>query len=1173
MNVLLSLLQKSPDYMQLLQAVEAKQAAAVSGLSQAPRSHVLAALHEHSGRPLVAVCQDDLAASRLASELGAFLGEQPPVLPSRELTLAGAIGVSRQWEQKRLRLLYALAQGQVPVLVTSLDALLLRTMPREVLFSASVRLRCGAEYNVDDLVARLTRAGYTRSSLVEGVGQFALRGGILDVYSPACENPLRAEFFGDELDTMGYFAPITQRRTENVEEAVLLPVAETEAHLHPQGTAGLCEDLRAIIARQQRRKTPNQALIDTLQKDCEALENETLFASADRYMALIYPEFTTAAAYLSQEAVVAFCDHGNLQRAEKEKAEKFGLLLDSFLTSGTLFGELCDYYGSIEDLAAQLRGRAVVYCDGFLAARYPESLPPKKLLSFTARQLPGYGGSLETAASDLKNYTANQYGSIVLCGGQRRGEILKDLLAQNGLNALLAFPLTKLPQPGQILLAPGSLPAGLEYPTLKFAILTEGQIAVRQERKKTRAPKKATNRKKLDSFTDLTPGDLVVHEHHGIGRYVGMEQLKVGGVTKDYVKIAYQGTDCLYVPATQLDLVSKYIGAGEDTPVRLNKLGGDQWQKTKAKAKAAAKDLAAGLIKLYAERKRLPGFAFAADSPWQQEFEESFEYAETDDQLRCIDEIKRDMESPSPMDRLLCGDVGFGKTEVALRAAMKCILDGKQVAILVPTTVLAQQHYLTAMRRFATFPVTIDVLSRFRTPAQIKKTLFDLQSGKIDLIVGTHKLLQKEIHFKDLGLLIVDEEQRFGVTHKERLKELSRGVDVLTLSATPIPRTLNMALSGLRDMSTIEQPPQDRYPVQTFVLEHQDGILDEAMRRELARGGQVYYLHNRVESIDQCAAKIKQRIPEAEIAVAHGKMNEEQLGDVMQSMSNGEIQILVCTTIIETGIDIPNVNTLIIEDADRLGLAQLHQIRGRVGRSSRHAYAYLTFRKGKVLSEIAEKRLDTIREYAEFGSGFKIAMRDLEIRGAGDLLGAEQSGHMMTVGYDMYLKLLEDAVLEERGEEAQKEPECTADLTVTANINKDYVSSGEQRMDLYRRMAAIRTKEDADELLDEIVDRFGDPPKGVMNLIAIALLRARAAAAGITEITQKDGAILLSLATMDFAAISACCAEAQFKGRIFFSAGKVPMLSVKLKKGEDALKLATQLVGTYAAMRAQTAEG
>ena len=1164
MNVLLSLLQKSTDYNQLLKAVEAKQAVAVSGLSQTPRSHVLAAVHEQSGRPLVAVCQDDMAAKRLASELGAFLGEEPPVLPSRELTLAGAIGVSRQWEQQRLRLLYALAQGRVPVLVASLDALLLRTLPRQTLFSASVTLRTGAEYSMPELIDRLTRAGYSRASLVEGVGQFALRGGILDVYSPAQEKPLRAEFFGDELDTMGYFDPITQRRTENVDEAVLLPVAETEPHLHPQGISGLCEDLRAIIARQQRRKTPNQALIETLQKDCEALENETLFASADRYMALIYPEFTTAASYLPQEAVVAFCDHGNLQRGEKDRAEEFGLLLDSFLTSGTLFGELCDYYATMDDLAASLRGRAVIYCDSFLAARYPEALPPKQLLSFTARQLPGYGGSLETAAADLKTYASNQYGSIVLCGGQRRGEILKELLAKSGLNALLSFPLTKLPQPGQILIAGGSLPAGLEYPTLKFAILTEGQIAVRQERRRVRAPKKATNRKKLDSFTDLTPGDLVVHEHHGIGRYVGMEQLKVGGVTKDYVKIAYQGTDCLYVPATQLDLVSKYIGAGEDTPVRLNKLGGDQWQKTKAKAKAAAKDLAAGLIKLYAERKRLPGFAFAADSPWQQEFEESFEYAETDDQLRCIDEIKRDMESPAPMDRLLCGDVGFGKTEVALRAAMKCMLDGKQVAILVPTTVLAQQHYLTAMRRFATFPVTIDVLSRFRTPAQIKKTLFDLQSGKIDLIVGTHKLLQKDIHFHDLGLLIVDEEQRFGVTHKERLKELSRGVDVLTLSATPIPRTLNMALSGLRDMSTIEQPPQDRYPVQTFVLEHQDGILDEAMRRELARGGQVYYLHNRVESIDQCAAKIKQRIPEAEIAVAHGKMNEEQLGDVMQSMSNGEIQILVCTTIIETGIDIPNVNTLIIEDADRLGLAQLHQIRGRVGRSSRHAYAYLTFRKGKVLSEIAEKRLDTIREYAEFGSGFKIAMRDLEIRGAGDLLGAEQSGHMMTVGYDMYLKLLEDAVLEERGEAAQKEPECTADLTVTANINKDYVPSGEQRMDLYRRIARIRTPEDADDMTDELIDRFGDPPRQVNNLISVALLRGQAAACAITEITQKAGALSFLLDRFDLKAIAALAG--QYPGRMVFLPEEKPALSLKLKKGEDPLRVAAQAVERYAAL-------
>ena len=1114
------------------------------------------------------ICQDEMAASRLQEELESFLGVQIPILPERELTFVEASGVSRQWEQKRLKLLYDLASGKLPLLISSVQALSLRTMPREVLFLASIRLRVGASFSPENLAEKLTQAGYARTSLVEGAGQFALRGGILDVYSPGEKQPVRCEFFGDELDAMGFFDPTTQRRTENTEEALLLPVAESLPQLHPDGISGLCRDLESIIARQRRRKTPHENLITTLTRDIEALQSGVSFPSADRYMALIYPEFSCAADYLPSETSVYFCDHGALARAAKAQEEEFGLGLDAFLESGRLVGELCEFYLSFEDLAARMKGHPAVYFDSFLSARFPESLPPKQLLSVTARQLPGYGGSLETAVNDLKNYIKNDYGCLVLCGGKRRGEILKEMLGKEGVNALLAFPAVHLPQAGQIFLTDGSLPAGLEYPELRFAILTEGQLLVKKNERKVTPKKAPSNRKKLESFTDLTPGDLVVHEHHGIGRYVGMEQMKVGGAVKDYVKIAYQGTDMLYVPATQLDLVSKYIGSGgENQTVRLNKLGGDQWQKAKAKAKAAAKDLAAGLIQLYAERKRRPGFAFAADSPWQKEFEESFEYAETDDQLRAIAEIKHDMESPAPMERLLCGDVGFGKTEVALRAVMKCILDGKQAAILVPTTVLAQQHYLTALKRFGSFPVTIDVLSRFRTATQMKKTLQELESGKIDLIIGTHKLLQKNVHFKDLGLLIVDEEQRFGVSHKERLKEISRGVDVLTLSATPIPRTLNMALSGLRDMSTIEQPPHDRYPVQTFVLEHSDRILDEAIRRELARGGQVYYLHNRVESIDECAAKLKERLGDVSVAVAHGKMNQEQLSDVMQAMSDGQIQILVCTTIIETGIDIPNVNTLIIEDADKLGLAQLHQLRGRVGRSSRHAYAYLTFRRGKVLSEVAEKRLEAIREYAEFGSGFKIAMRDLEIRGAGDLLGSEQSGHMLSVGYDMYLKLLEDAVLEERGEEALKEPECTADLDVTANISKSYVSSGEQRMDLYRRMAAIRTQEDADDLLDEIVDRYGDPPKGVMNLIAIALLRARAASSGIVELSQKGQTLTVKLGVFDFAAISSLCEEASFKGRVFFAAGKTPAITVKLKSGEDALKLAQLLVDRYCLLR------
>ena len=1034
-------------------------------------------------------------------------------------------------------------------------------MPKSLLFSSALTLKPGAAIAPETLSERLIRSGYSRCALVEGVGQFSVRGGILDVFSPAYDQPVRVEFFGDEVDAMGFFDLVTQRRTENTGELVLLPVAETLPQLHPQGAAGLADELEALRARQLRRKVPNEALAKTLAQDAELLRSETTFSAADRYLSLIYPEFACAADYVPAETAVFLCDHGNLRRTAQRQTEEQGMMLDGLLQSGILCGELCEFSADWETLCARFAGHAAVFLDSFLAASYPQSLPPKTLVSITAKQLPSYGGNLDAAAADLQFYQKNEFASLVLCGNRRRGEILAQQLREKGLSAFLAFPMMKLPQPGQILLTDGALPFGMEYPDLRFAVLTEGQLLSAGERKPRKHRAKATNRQKLDSFTDLTPGDLIVHEYHGIGRYVGMEQIKIDGAVKDYVKIAYQGSDTLYVPATQLDLISKYIGGGEDAPVKLNKLGGDQWQKTKAKAKAAAKDLAADLIQLYAERKRRMGYAFAADTPWQAEFEENFPYAETDDQLRCIDEIKGDMESPQPMDRLLCGDVGFGKTEVALRAAMKAILDGKQVAILVPTTVLAQQHYTTAVSRFRGFPVHIGVLSRFSTPAQQRKTLSDLRSGMLDLVVGTHKLLQKDVVFKDLGLLIVDEEQRFGVSHKEKLKELSRGVDVLTLSATPIPRTLNMALSGLRDMSTIEEPPHDRYPVQTFVLEYAEPVLIDAMRRELERGGQVYYLHNRVETIAQCAARIKKALPDASIAVAHGKMSEEELSDVMQRMDDGEVQILVCTTIIETGIDIPNVNTLIIEDADKLGLAQLHQIRGRVGRSSRHAYAYLTFRRGKVLTEVAEKRLNAIRDYAEFGSGFKIAMRDLEIRGAGNLLGSAQSGHMLSVGYDMYLKLLEEAVLEERGEKPAEEVACTADLDITANIDKQYVPSGEQRMDLYRRMAAIRSQEDADELLDEIVDRYGDPPKGVMNLIAIALLRARAAACGICDITQKGRTLCFTYAQFSLEAVAAVCSAPEYKKRVFLSPNaEKPTLTLKLTAGEDPLRAAQQLL-------------
>ncbi len=1164
MELLLTMLRGLPEYRRLSACLEKNQAAGVSGAAQINRSHLIASLLHDTKRPAVVICQDELAARRTQAELSAFLGVEPQILPSRDLTFHNASAVSRGWEHQRLRLLYDLARGKEKLLLATWDALALRTVPKSTLFSAALTLKLGAQISLNELCTKLVQAGYVRGTLVEGVGQFSVRGGIVDVYSPACDRPIRMEFFGDEIDAMGYFDAVTQRRVENVEEFVLLPVAETLPRLHPDGSDGLAADLAALQTRLRRRRTPNEKLLRTLAEDEDILKSGATLSAADRYMALIYPEFSCAADYIPADALVFFCEHGNLRRAAERFTEEEGMMLDSLLESGILCGELCEFSADWESVCGRVAGRATVFLDSFLAASYPQSLPPKELVSITAKQLPSYGGNLNAAATDLKFYQKHEYASLVLCGNRRRGEILAQSLREQGLSAFLAFPLPSLPRAGQILLTDGALPFGMEYPDLRFAILTEGQLLTQTAQKTRKKHQKASNRQKLDSFADLSPGDLIVHEYHGIGRYVCMEQMKIDGAVKDYVKIAYQGSDILYVPATQLDLIGKYIGGGEDTPVKLNRLGGDQWQKTKARAKAAAKDIADELIKLYAERKRLPGFAFAADTPWQSEFEQNFPYAETDDQLRSIDEIKADMESPHPMDRLLCGDVGFGKTEVALRAAMKAILDGKQVAILVPTTVLAQQHYTTAVNRFRGFPVHIGMLSRFCTPAQNRKNLADLRAGTLDLIIGTHKLLQKDVAFKDLGLLIVDEEQRFGVTHKERLKELSRGVDVLTLSATPIPRTLNMALSGLRDMSTIEEPPHDRYPVQTFVLEYAEPVLIDAMRRELERGGQVYYLHNRVESIAQCAARIKKLLPDAEIGIAHGKMSEEELSEVMQRMADGELQILVCTTIIETGIDISNVNTLIIEDADKLGLAQLHQIRGRVGRSSRHAFAYLTFRRGKMLTEVAEKRLSAIRDFAEFGSGFKIAMRDLEIRGAGNLLGAAQSGHMISVGYDLYLKLLEEAVLEERGEKPAEEVSCTADLDVTANIDKDYVSSGEQRMDLYRRMAAIRSQEDADELLDEMVDRYGDPPKGAMNLISIALLRARAAGQGISDISQKGRTIQFTLAKFSFEAVSAVCALPAYQKRVFLSPKtEKPLLTLKLAAGENSLKAAEEFLKKF----------
>ncbi|MFR5860677.1 MAG: transcription-repair coupling factor, partial [Flavonifractor plautii] len=1006
MKPLLSALNDIPEYRSLLAAIDNGACpAAFSGLSAVHRAHFAAGIRQELNRPVVVVCADEGEAERMARDLAALSGEAVRTLSAREFTFHNAAVVSRQYEHRRLSTLRALAAGKAPRWCTG-GVHSPAHHSQTLLTQAAQVLRMGERHDLGELAGTLAAAGYTRCEQVEGVGQFALRGGILDFFSPAHPKPVRVEFFGDEIDAMGLFDPDTQRRIENLGAAEILPAAEVLPQFTPGGYGGLLEGLDRLISQAKRRKG-NETLVQTLEEDRERLAASTAFPAMDRYIALIYPVMATAADYFPEDAVVVLSESPRVAERGKSYLWQLGEDAKALMERGELAGELADFARTFEELTEVLADWPVCYLDAFTSSRYPQR--PRTLLNLLTKQLPSYGASLETAVSDLAHYVSDGFRTVVLVSSEQRALNLQALLREQKMTTAVDFQLHELPGYGKAVIAVGGLTAGMEYPVGRFAVLTEGQSLLGKKRRS----KPVTNRQKLGSYADLSPGDLVVHEHHGVGRFLEMTKMTVDGVQKDYVKIAYAGADVLYVPATQLDLVSKYIGSGEDAQEtrKLSRLGGTDWEKAKTRAKKAVKDLAKGLIQLYAERQRQPGFAFSPDSPWMKEFEDEFEYAETDDQLRCIAEIKQDMEQARPMDRLLCGDVGYGKTEVAFRAIMKCVLDGKQAAILVPTTVLARQHYLTAKQRFAKYPVEIDVVSRFRTQTQMKDTLRRMEQGGIDLLIGTHRLFQKDVKFKDLGLLVIDEEQRFGVQHKEKLKELSKQVDVLTLSATPIPRTLNMALSGIRDMSTLEEPPMDRQPVQTYVLEHDWGVLSDAMRRELERGGQVYYLHNRVETITRTAARIKEMLGEdVAVAVAHGKMSQEELNDVMTRMSDGEVDVLVCTTIIETGIDIANANTLIIEDADHMGLAQLHQIRGRVGRSTRRAYAYLTYRRGKVLTEVASKRLGAIREFAEFGSGFKIAMRDLEIRGAGNVLGPEQSGFLLSVGYDMYLKLLEEAV-------------------------------------------------------------------------------------------------------------------------------------------------------------------
>ncbi|MBR2407066.1 MAG: transcription-repair coupling factor [Clostridia bacterium] len=1139
----MSVFEKGLSALPVLAAVDSDLTAARSPVMLTGPGHIHKVLLAHTlcarrGCRGLFLTADEAEATRVYEDLLA-LGVDALLLPSRELSLHQAESASREYEQMRLGVLSRMAQNDYGIVVAGIDAVLGYTLPPATLLSRTLHLTAGAPLPIADLPAALAAAGYERCAQVEGAGQFAVRGGIIDVFPAQNAAPLRMELWGDTVDTISHFDLLSQRRTDSLEQANIPPAAE----IFYDSAEELAERIEALSASLSGKRA--SAVRESLQSDIDRLRGGARPAAPDKYLPLIYPEAATVLDYA--EGALLFVSE--TQKVEDRVTSALWQLqedIKSLLEENRICKELCRYQADFEWFSEQLNARPSVLLETF--ARSVPHVELRGLYSLSCRQLPVWSGGLDLLCEDLHDLIARRMACLVLAGAEERAaQALADDLVRRGIPALYA-PSPSEPVRGQVLVMRGGLSAGAEFPDASLAILTHGRITPRKIRRRLNKQKGS----EIHSLSELTPGDYVVHAAHGIGLYEGIRQMNVQGVVKDYLKLQYDKGDTLYVPVTQLDLVSKYIGTKDEVRVKLHRLGGQEWQKTKTRVRTAVKDIAKELIHLYSQRMATPGYAFDPDTEWQYDFERHFEYEETEDQLRCIDEIKADMERPVPMDRLLCGDVGFGKTEVALRAAFKCVSQSKQCVLLVPTTILALQHYNTLVSRFEGFPVQIEMLSRFRTPRQQEKILADVAAGRIDILVGTHRMLSKDVHFHNLGLFIVDEEQRFGVAQKERIKELAPQVDVLTLSATPIPRTLNMAMSGIRDMSIIEEAPQDRRPVQTYVLEHDNNLLADAIRRELRRGGQVYYLHNRVETIERCAAGWQMRLPEARIAFAHGKMSEEEMSEIWRQVIDHEIDMLVCTTIIETGIDIPNVNTLIIENADRFGLSQLHQLRGRVGRSSRRAFAYLTFLRGKVLTDVGAKRLEAIREFTEFGAGFKIAMRDMEIRGAGNLLGAQQHGHMEAVGYDLYLRLLAEAVDEEKGVHNQKrEAECLVDLPISAHIPESYIDTNAQRLDIYRRIADIRTAEDSYDVYDELIDRFGEPPAAVQGLIDVALLRNLAANLGIYEIRQSGDTLLLYQRTLDMAIGSQM--SAALPKQVMINAGPKPYIAVKQKSGLSAL--------------------
>ena len=1068
------------------------------------------------------------------------------------------ISASHDVERERLSVLSRLLSGGARVVVTTPSAALSLTMPPEVLSSLSLSLSVGDEISPVDLCQRLSALGFNAVDAVEGRGQFARRGGIVDFYGADMDFAVRCEFFGDEVDRLSSFDTGSQRTLENIDGISILParevVVDTDARLR----------MLAEIDRLLSSNKISEEIRARLLRERASVDAHGSMEFRDKYLPLIYRE-ATLLSYLGERGAVFVLGTSDCRDELKRKSKALEDTVEGLVSYGAMSKRTARLSLSADDYDAFLDSNLTLHVNSFAGGVGGMKL--SGIFGFRSRPTVSYGDNLSMLVEDLAGLKKAGYRTLLLSETRASAESLLEEFAALGIAAIPIFDGTPVDihnAPGGSLFVDVGSHEGFDLISPRIALLsmaTPDGRSVMANKRRQRVAKKAGGVKRLMSYAELEPGDYVVHATYGIGLFEGIEPVTIDGVTRDYISIRYAGTDKLFVRCEKLDVLGKYIGERDkDGKVKLSKMGGGDWNRAKSKARAATKELAKKLVNLYAERQRRAGFAFPKQSELEDRFEADFEYEPTESQLSAINDIKADMIRPVPMNRLLCGDVGFGKTEVALRAAFKAILGGKQVAILVPTTILALQHYQTAISRMRGYAVSIEMLSRFRKPKERREIIDRTKRGRVDILIGTHAMISKNVEFRDLGLLIIDEEQRFGVAQKEKLREMATNVDTLMLSATPIPRTLNMAMSGISDISVLDEAPGDRRPVQTYVMEHDDGMIYDAIRRELDRRGQVLYLYNRIEDIQFVADKIQYAIPNARVTYAHGQMEREELEEIWQYLVRGEIDVLVCTTIIETGVDLPNANTLIIENADRFGLSQLHQIRGRVGRSERQAYAYLTYRPGKALSEIAEKRLETIREFAEFGAGFKIALRDMEIRGVGNLLGPEQHGYIESVGYDLYVKLLNEAILEEKGTPAPEKFEATVAIGVSAYIPEGYVTSAATRMEMYKKIAFVETESDRMDILDEFTDRFGDPPKPVVRLVDVALIKALLEKAKIRKVEAKDNRLTFYMEKPRLDIWSDVFAAFPTMSMIGVGA---PLVVYRLHKGEEATAAAIKVLSKY----------